>query len=67
MRKKSDLRVKNYLLLFIVIFILLYFIKTQKILFTDPGIKSTKKVQNTSEHGNGMVGFGFGFRFFLLP
>jgi len=58
--KKSDLRVKNYLLLFIDIFILLYFLKTHKILIIDPGIKSTIKVQKSSEHGNGMVGFDIG-------
>jgi hypothetical protein len=67
MRKKSDLRVKNYLLVFIDILLLLYSLKTYKILITDPGIKSIKKVQNAFEHGNGMVGFDIGFRFFLLP
>jgi hypothetical protein len=54
------LRVKNYLLVFIDILLLLYFIKTHKILITDQGIKSTIKVQNASEHGNGMVGFEVG-------
>ena len=54
------MRVKNYLLVFIDILLLLYFLKTHKILITDPGIKSTKKVQSTSEHGNGMVGFEVG-------
>jgi len=67
MRKKSDLRVKIYLLVFIDILLLLYSLKTHKILITDPGIKSIKKVQNAFEHGNGMVGFDIGLRFFLLP
>ena len=67
MQKKSDLRVKFYLLVFIDILLLLYFLKTYKILITDPGIISIKKVQNAFEHGNGMVGFDIGLRFFLLP
>ena len=67
MQKKSDLRVKIYLLVFIDILLLLYFLKTYKILITDPGIISIKKVQNAFEHGNGMVGFDIGLRFFLLP
>jgi hypothetical protein len=54
------LRVKIYLLVFIDIFILIYILKTHKILITDPGIKSTIKVQKSSEHGNGMVGFDIG-------
>jgi hypothetical protein len=65
--KKSDLRVKIYLLVFIDILLLLYLLKIHNILITDPGIESTKKVQNTSEYGSDMVAFGFGFRFFLLP
>jgi hypothetical protein len=67
MQKKSDLRVNIYLLVFIDILLLLYFLKTYKILITDPGIKSIKKVQSVFEHGNGMVGFDIGLRFFLLP
>jgi hypothetical protein len=54
------LRVKIYLLVFIDILLLFYFIKIYKILYTDIGIKSIKKVQNTTEHGNGMVGFEVG-------
>ena len=61
------MRVKNYLLVFIDILLLLYFLKTHKILITDQGIKSTIKVQNSSEHGNGMVGFDIGPWNFLLP
>ena len=65
--KKSDLRVKIYLLVFIDILLLLYLLKIHNILITDQGIESTIKVQNTSEHGSDMVAFGFGFQFFLLP
>lgn len=36
-------------------------------MITDQGIKSTIKVQNASEHGNGMVGFEVGLWKFLLP
>jgi hypothetical protein len=54
------LRVKNYLLVFIDILLLLLGIKTYKILITDQGIKSTINVQNVSKHGNGMVGFEVG-------
>jgi len=54
------LRVKNYLLVFIDILLLLLGIKTHKIMITDQGIKSTINVQNASEHGNGMVGFEVG-------
>ncbi len=61
------MRVKIYLLVFIDILLLFYFIKIYKILYTDIGIKSIKKVQNTTEHGNGMVGFEVGLWFFLLP
>ena len=65
--KKSDLRVKFYLLVFIDILLLLYLLKIHNILITDQGIESIKKVQNTSEHGSDMVGFEVGLEKFLLP
>ena len=58
--KKVRFEGQNLFISIYWLLLLYYFIKIYKILYTDIGIKSMKKVQNTTEHGNGMVGFEVG-------